>query len=602
MATITRRQFAQLAARAATLSLGGLLAACTNGDAGKGDAKPEEGVSAGTDTSKQVIVTMTPSFGAGGRVRPARVAGAAASTCTSRSSSPRSSPPTPSLEFVNDLATSYECSEDGLDVDLHHPRRREIHRRRAPHRRATWLSPSTASTELRCFRGRPHHGEGGRGHRRHHGGHQRWPSPSTPCCTRLPWWASCPSTPTTRPTAPTPSARAATCSSSGTAASRSSSSANPDYYGEAPLHGARAWWCSWRRTPRWRPRSRARWTWPTPGRDARGPRSPPGYGLLDCTSVDSRGISLPCRARRRHARSDDGVRTYPAGNDVTCDLARAPGHQLRPWTARRSIGNVLNGYGTRRLQRVATACRGTTADMEVRRRRRQRRRAARRRAAGSPGADGVRAKGGVRAAFDLYYAAGDSVRQALANEFANQMRAAWASRSNIKGASWDDLYPHQCSDPVMWGWGSNAPVEMYDAAPTPPAPGNYACYENATVDAYLDEALAQPRVEDSYRVLAEGAVGRRDGLRPAGRRRPWVWFANVDHLYFTREGLNGGRAEAAPARARLVAREQRRPVDVGLAPLPTRDQLRARSAPVLLRLLRRSPRRDTGRFGALGVR
>ena len=49
MATITRRQFAQLAgAGAATLSLGGLLAACTNGDAGKGDAKPEEGVSAGT--------------------------------------------------------------------------------------------------------------------------------------------------------------------------------------------------------------------------------------------------------------------------------------------------------------------------------------------------------------------------------------------------------------------------------------------------------------------------------------------------------------------------------------------------------------------------
>ena len=114
MATITRRQFAQLAgAGAATLSLGGLLAACTNGDAGKGDAKPEEGVSAGTDTSKQVIVSMTPgsepaagfdplvSWGCGEHVHEPLIQSTLIATTTE-------------LGFQNDLATSYEASADGL--------------------------------------------------------------------------------------------------------------------------------------------------------------------------------------------------------------------------------------------------------------------------------------------------------------------------------------------------------------------------------------------------------------------------------------------------------------------------------------------------------
>ncbi len=38
------------------------------------------------------------------------------------------------------------------------------------------------------------------------------------------------------------------------------------------------------------------------------------------------------------------------------------------------------------------------------------------------GGDGVRVKDGVRAAFDLYYSAGDSVRQALAADFADQCK------------------------------------------------------------------------------------------------------------------------------------------------------------------------------------
>ena len=171
MATITRRQFAQLAgAGAATLSLGGLLAACTNGDAGKGDAKPEEGVSAGTDTSKQVIVSMTPgsepaagfdplvSWGCGEHVHEPLIQSTLIATTTEAGLPER---PGHVLRGVGRRP----------DVDVRHPRRREVHRRPAAHGARRGLHPQR-HPERRGVRVRPVHDEGGRGHGRHDGGNQ----------------------------------------------------------------------------------------------------------------------------------------------------------------------------------------------------------------------------------------------------------------------------------------------------------------------------------------------------------------------------------------------------------------------------------------------
>ena len=85
---------------------------------------------------------------------------------------------------------------------------------------------------------------------------------------------------------------------------------------------------------------------------------------------------------------------------------------------------------------------------------------------------------------------------------------------------------------MVWGWGTNAPTETYNlfySAGT----GNYACYENATVDGYLDEALSTPRVEDSFEFWKKAQWDGTTGFAPQGDA-PWVWFANVDHLYFAK--------------------------------------------------------------------
>lgn len=263
-----------------------------------------------------------------------------------------------------------------------------------------------------------------------------------------------------------------------------------------------------------------------------------GYELVACASVDSRGISLP--TGEPGGFKEDGGVTYPTGNDVTKDLSlrramnRAVDRQML-------IDHVLNGYGVAAYSvgdglpwcsedmRIETDVDGALALLED--------------AGWLAGADGVREKDGVRAAFDLYYSAGDSVRQAMASEFANQM-AAIGIEVNVKGASWDDIYPNQYSSPILWGWGSNSPTELYQLTHSE-GWGNYACYENAAVDSYLEEALAVSSFDESFDLWKKAQWDGEQGIAPQGAST-WIWLANIDHLYFKRAGLSIGTQKPHP--------------------------------------------------------
>lgn len=265
---------------------------------------------------------------------------------------------------------------------------------------------------------------------------------------------------------------------------------------------------------------------------------PMGYDLLVCSSVDSRGISLPC-VPAGGSKSDQGGE-YAVGNDVTCDLAvrRAINYGV---DRERMIENVLNGYGTVAYS-VGDGMPWSSPDMRCETDVEKAKRLLDD-AGWTVGADGVREREGVRASLSLYYPAGDSVRQAIAAEFADQMEGLGIEVS-IKGASWDDLYPHQFTDPVVWGWGTNAPVETYNLLYSEGS-ANYACYANATVDGYLDEALGKPNVEDSFDLWKKAQWDGTTGAAPQGEA-PWVWFANVDHLYFAKENLKVAEQKPHP--------------------------------------------------------
>ena len=534
MATITRRQFAQLAgAGAATLSLGGLLAACTNGDAGKGDAKPEEGVSAGTDTSKQVIVSMTPgsepaagfdplvSWGCGEHVHEPLIQSTLIATTTE-------------LGFQNDLATSYEASADGLTWTF--AIRDDV--------KFTDGQPLTARDVAFTLNGIRN-------------------AEASECDLSMMKEAVATDDTTVEISLDKPfNALLYTLAVIGIVPEHAYDDsygdhpigsgrymleqwdkgqqvilkANPDYYGDAPkmervvvvfmeedasLAAAQSGQVDVAYTAA-----------------TFADNQPMGYDLLNCKSVDSRGISLPSVPAGGTKKDEGGE--YAAGNDVTCDLAvrQAINYGV---DRERMIGNVLNGYGTVAYS-VGDGMPWSSADMkcttDV-----EKAKKLLDDGGWAAGADGIREKGGTRAALDLYYSAGDSVRQAIAAEFANQMKEL-GIEVNIKGASWDDLYPHQFTDPVVWGWGTNAPTETYNlfySAGT----GNYACYENATVDGYLDEALSTPRVEDSFEFWKKAQWDGTTGFAPQGDA-PWVWFANVDHLYFAKENLKVAKQKPHP--------------------------------------------------------
>ena len=157
--------------------------------------------------------------------------------------------------------------------------------------------------------------------------------------------------------------------------------------------------------------------------------------------------------------------------------------------------------------------------------------------------DGIIEKDGLKAELTLYYSASDSVRQALAAEFSNQMKEIGISIT-YEGKSWDEIYPHQYSDLILWGWGANSPSEVYNLLYST-GWGNYSSYENATVDRYLDEALAVPNLEDSYEFWKKAQWDGTEGVAPQGAAT-WVWFANVDHLYFARENLHVAEQKLHP--------------------------------------------------------
>lgn len=256
-----------------------------------------------------------------------------------------------------------------------------------------------------------------------------------------------------------------------------------------------------------------------------------GYELVSYATIDSRGISLPA-IPAGSTKVEDGDIAYSAGNDATCDVAvrRAICTGI---DRDRVIANVLEGFGKPAFS-VSDGMPWSSADMEV---------AYDAAAAGElldaagwrAGDDGIRAKDGVRAAFDLWYSSDDSVRQAMAYEVADQL-AQIGIEAVPCGGSWDEVYLHQYEAPVLWGWGSNSPIEVY-ALNYSTGWGNYACYENASIDAHLDDALAASDIEDSYAHWQLAAWDGEDGFAPRGAAT-WAWIANVDHLYFKRTGLD----------------------------------------------------------------
>ncbi len=253
-----------------------------------------------------------------------------------------------------------------------------------------------------------------------------------------------------------------------------------------------------------------------------------GYSLASYASVDNRGINLPAVP----AGTDSEGRA--AGNDFTADVLVRRAINIGI-DRQEMIDNVLNGYGTpaysicdqlpwyNEASEVEYDPEAAAALLDE--------------AGWILGEDGVRTKDGARAELNLLYSNGDSVRQALAADLANQLGELGIA-CTIEGVGWDTAYDRALTEPLLWGWGAHTPMELYNIYHTIGETGSaqYSPYANETVDSYMDEALASADLEQSYELWRKAQWDGTTGVTQDGDI-PWVWLVNVSHLYWVRDGL-----------------------------------------------------------------
>lgn len=267
-----------------------------------------------------------------------------------------------------------------------------------------------------------------------------------------------------------------------------------------------------------------------------------GYTLAAYESVDNRGLNLPAVSET----TDSEGRTL--GNDFTSDVLVRRAINIGV-DRQEMIDHVLNGYGSpaysvcdqlpwyNEASEVAYDPEGAAALLDE--------------AGWVLGEDGVREKDGVQAKMNLLYSNGDSVRQALAADFADQMEELGII-CTIEGVGWDTAYDRALSEPLLWGWGAHTPMELYNIYHT--IEGNtvdgkdmaqYSPYANETVDTYMDQALAESDLEEAYTLWQQAQWDGTTGVTQEGDI-PWVWLVNIDHLYWVRDGLTVAEQKIHP--------------------------------------------------------
>lgn len=264
----------------------------------------------------------------------------------------------------------------------------------------------------------------------------------------------------------------------------------------------------------------------------------PGYELLAFDTVDNRGFNLP--AIPAGSVSEQGV---PLGNDFTSEVLVRRAINIGI-DRDEMIEHVLNGYGSPAYSvcdkmpwyepdaQVKYDPAGAAALLDE--------------AGWTTGADGIRTKDVQRAELTFLYPASDSVRQALAADSADQLRKLGID-TKTEGVDWDTAYTRAQSEPLLWGWGAHTPMELYNIYHTMEKTGlaEYSPYANQTVDRYMDEALAESDLEASYELWKKAQWDGTAGITQEGDI-PWIWLVNIDHLYWSREGLQVAEQKLHP--------------------------------------------------------
>jgi peptide/nickel transport system substrate-binding protein len=267
----------------------------------------------------------------------------------------------------------------------------------------------------------------------------------------------------------------------------------------------------------------------------------PGMRLEAVKTVDNRGIVFP------YVKSGDVTEDgLPIGNDVTADPAIR--HAINIAINREAlIDGVLEGYGSPAYTSVEglpwwnpeTVFEDANID------------GAKKLLQDSgwkdTDGDGILEKGSLKAEFTLYYPADDAIRQSLAIAVADMIKPLGIN-IKVEGESWDTIEQKMYSNAVLMGWGSHDPHEMYNVYSSKYAGVDYyntGFYKNKTVDEYFEKALGATNETEAMEFWKKAQWDGTTGLSAKGDA-PWAWLVNIDHLYLVKDGLDIGEQRIHP--------------------------------------------------------
>lgn len=266
-----------------------------------------------------------------------------------------------------------------------------------------------------------------------------------------------------------------------------------------------------------------------------------GMELASVHSVDNRGILFPMS--KSGGFTKDGI---PIGNDVTSDIhiRRAINYAIDrqalvdgvlegfgspaysicdnlPWW---SPDNVIKDNDMKKAKEILS--KGGWIDFN---------------------GDGIVEKDGLKAEFKLIYPSSDNTRQSLSISVADMLEPL-GIKVTAQGKSWDEIELTLHSEPIMFGWGSQTPYEMYNLYSSKNAGIDYynaGYYKNDQVDKYMELALKANNTDEANSYWQKSQWDGNTGTSVSGDA-PWAWLVNINHLYLVNEHLDIGSPRIEP--------------------------------------------------------
>ncbi len=265
-----------------------------------------------------------------------------------------------------------------------------------------------------------------------------------------------------------------------------------------------------------------------------------GYNLVEFSSPRSQGVSLPYL-------NDTGLKTdggNTVGNNVTADIAIRKALNIGI-DRQEIIDDVYKGHGQVQYTGVDTLIYANSGAKVEDNNTDEAKQILEDAGWTDTDGDGIREKDGLKASFKLYYSSSDLSRQSLATAISEQAKDL-GIEINLVGADWDTIYENMYSSAVLMQQSSDDPNRcLYQQyySKSEYSEDDYMnpnAYNNTEVDEILEQAMEATNQTEANELWKEAAYISEDSGYGPNADAPWLWVANYNFCYFVKDGINMG--------------------------------------------------------------